>query len=597
MGRPVNPDSQYTVKPHLVGGHLYASTQPWTVNPSTGRKVYRHRHWGTVIDKVFYPNARFLSLSREERERLIFPPDWRLDTRECAVAPGRRRRSVCTCEAQNRLYGHIWLLEQVAEKTGIRDDLVRVFDGDRRKADIVLTLAMFPYLTKFTFNRLERWQRTDRSPCDIPLTPSFITTFTQSITERHRQELLSLRASRMDRGELCAVDSTSRSAWGDTLADIRWGKNKDRLPLPQTTEVVVYTLSRHMPVYYRTFPGNMNDARSLQVILADMEHAGFADPVYVTDRGYESLRNLEEMILGGRKAVMCVRTCLRMVSGVISGLGDFSARPEGMEIDPETRLYMARFPLEYKVMDDAGNTREADRLRLNLYFDPVRRGAELVGLDIAVKEQREELDRMMRRGERIADLREAREEFRFFRLEVEQETRRLTGYGLDTARVEAAKRLSGFFALLTLGLDWDAKTTLSHYGLRDEQEKYFQQMKDQMVADRQRNWSEEGKTGRLLVLFVSLVLSSHVRHVWKSTGLKGKFSSSLEVLDEMRPIRCIEHPGKPPVITPFIGRQIDICQAFGFEPPRGCERAYKSRKVTEGKKVGRQRENTPQKNL
>lgn len=32
-------------------------------------------------------------------------------------------------------------------------------------------------------------------------------------------------------------------------------------------EVVVYTLSRHMPVYYRTFPGNVNDARSLRIIM------------------------------------------------------------------------------------------------------------------------------------------------------------------------------------------------------------------------------------------------------------------------------------------------------------------------------------------
>jgi len=60
-------------------------------------------------------------------------------------------------------------------------------------------------------------------------------------------------------------------------------------------------------------------------------------------------------------------------------------------------------------------------------------------------------------------------------------------------------------------------------------------MKDQMAADRQRNWSEDGKTGRLFVLFVSLILSSYVRHVWKSTGLRKKFASSLEILDEYAP--------------------------------------------------------------
>ena len=116
------------------------------------------------------------------------------------------------------------------------------------------------------------------------------------------------------------------------------------------------------------------------------------------------------------------------------------------------------------------------------------------------------------------------------------------------------------------------------YGLRDEQEKHFQQMKSQMVADRQRNWSEEEKTGWLFILFVSLILSSWVRHIWKSTELYDLFSSSLEVLDEMRSIRLIEHTNRAKVITPFVGGQVDICRAFGFSIPEGCEPVYTSRK-------------------
>ena len=46
-------------------------------------------------------------------------------------------------------------------------------------------------------------------------------------------------------------------------------------------------------------------------------------------------------------------------------------------------------------------------------------------------------------------------------------------------------------------------------------------MKSQLGFDRQRNWSEEGKTGRLLILF------------------------------------------------PFVGAQIDIANAFGFKIPDG----------------------------
>ena len=123
-----------------------------------------------------------------------------------------------------------------------------------------------------------------------------------------------------------------------------------------------------------------------------------------------------------------------------------------------------------------------------------------------------------------------------------------------------------------------------HYGLRDEQEKYFQQMKDQMAADRQRTWSEEGKTGRLFILFVSLMISSHVRHIWKTTDLHEKFSSSLDILDEMRSIRCVEHAHRAVRITPFVGKQLDICKAFGFEVPKNCAPNYVSTKIEKGKR-------------
>ena len=128
--------------------------------------------------------------------------------------------------------------------------------------------------------------------------------------------------------------------------------------------------------------------------------------------------------------------------------------------------------------------------------------------------------------------------------------------------------------------------TFEHYALRDEQEKYFHQMKGQMGFDKQQNWSEEGKQGRLLILFVALILSSYTKHIWKSTKLKKFFDSSLAVIDEMRPIRMIEHTGRTKRIAPFVGDQIDICEAFGFAIPAGCSPDYVSRKK-EPKRRGR----------
>jgi hypothetical protein len=528
-------------------------------------------------DLKFIPGARFLTASPKERSELVFPEGWDMSEAERLTGGQGPGRPAYKGEDANRLYGDVWLLEQVAEATGIRQDLEKVFDGDKRKADDVLTLAMFPYLTGYTYNRVARWQRIAKAPSARELNPPYITLLAQSIGEKERMALLRLRAGRVGRREVLAIDSTSRSAYGKSLADVKWGKSKDRLPLEQTLEVVAYTLSGHAPVYYRTFPGNMPDSRSLETVLADLGHAGFSDAVIVTDRGYESLRNLEGCIAKNQAMVMCTKVSQRHVLSAIEALGSVSGRPEGMGVDAGTRLYFCQVPVSYEVRGKGGGARQAAGLRLNLYFDAARRGEELVQLDIDVDAQRSALEEARRAGGAVGDAASLKRSCRYFKIGFKQGGSAVDTYVLDEKKIERAKRTSGFFAITTLGLDLSAMEAYGIYRLRDEQEKYFQQMKGQMAANRQRNWSEDGKTGRLFILFVSMVLGCHVRHVWESTALSKHFSSSLEVLDEMRSIRCIEQKGKARHVTPFVGDQVRIAEAFGFEVPKGCSPEYVSK--------------------
>jgi len=578
MARPVDPNTQYRVKLHVINGYTYASTQPCYSDPITGKKKYHHVHWGTVDENLrFTPGTPYFLASPEERARLIFPEGW--DMGEADKLTGLRKpgRPEYSGDDQNRLYGDIWLLEQVATKTGIKKDLESVFNGNREIVDDILTLAMFPYITKFTYNRVARWQKVTRSPSSRELTPKAITLLTQSITEQHRMDLLRHRAARLGKDELCAVDSTSRSAYGGSLADIHWGKNKEGLSLEQTTEVVVYTLSSHMPVYYRTFPGNIPDSRSLDVILTDLEHAGFKKLVLVTDRGYDTMRNLEKYILRGQPMVMCAKTGQRDVAKAIRELGEFGARPDGMAVDPDAKIYHIQYEIDYTVESIGPSVKPSDRLKLNLYFDPVRRSLELMELDIALSAQGSALRELLESKTALADAATAKHDYRYYTISYDPATMVVKSYELNEKKVAKARMFSGFFSIMTHSVDFDAMETFRTYGLRDEQEKYFQQMKDQMVSDRQRNWSEEGKIGWLFILFVSLILSSYVRHIWKSTALYELFSSSLEILDEMRPIRMIEHTNRAKMITPFVGTQINICEVFGFVMPEGCAPVYTSR--------------------
>lgn len=424
-----------------------------------------------------------------------------------------------------------------------------------------------------------------KAPSDRDLTPTYITRLTQSITEKHRMDLLRLRALRLGKDVLCAVDSSTRSSYGSTLSDIHWGKNKEELPLENTVEVVVYSLADHMPVYYRTFPGNFPDSRSLETILTDLDHAGFNNLILITDRGYESIQNLEKYILKGKQMIMCAKTDQSMILKKIKSFGSFDGSPATMMIDPETQLYCIQYEEEYEVKSIGSSSKKAE-LKLNIYLDSVRRSEELRNIDSAIACQKKELDKMIAEHAVLDDDATIKRKYRFFNISYNDGNRVIKAYSLDEKKIAKAKLLAGFFAITTLGVDGGAMDIFKAYRLRDEQEKYFQQMKTQMVCDRQRNWSEEGKTGRLFILYISMILSSYLRHIWKTTELHELFSSSLEILDEMRPIRCIEHTNKAKFITPFVGKQVDICRTFGFEIPKGCEPTYVSRQKF-GHKRGR----------
>jgi hypothetical protein len=590
MARKADPDSQYRVSIHLNNGYRYASTQPYQIDPDTGKKSYHHIHWGRVDENnKFIPGKNYLVAPIAERSKLIFPEDWNLSEVKKLSGAREKGRPAIESQNENRLYGDIWLLEQIADKTDIRKDLLKVFCGNEETVNAIMTLAFFLFSGKGTYNQLAAWQRIARVPYERELTSPYITKLTQSITENDRISLLKLRAARLGAEELCAVDSTSRSAWGDGLADIHYGKNKDKLPLPQTMEVVVYTLDGHMPVYYRTLPGNTPDSRSLETILQDLKAAGFKDVVLITDRGYESIRNLEMYIDKKQRMIMGTKTSQTYVRKQIDAFGDFGHHPDGMEIDPEERIYFKQYDLEYQIEGKRDNIKQADRLKLNLYFDPVRRGHELIDLDIAVRSQQSALEEIKIHKVPLDDDKTIKRVYRYYQLTYDEETRILKSYVLDEKKVANARREAGFFANTSHGLDIDAMTAQRHYKLRDEQEKYFAMMKGILGADRQRTSSELGKEGRLFVLFVAQVIGCYLAHIRK-TKLKSQFSSIQDILNEMRPIRYVEHPGTKPFITPFIGKQVDICEAFEIEIPNGCAPEYVVRKTNKGKR-GRPRKN------
>ena len=623
MARPVNPNSGYIVSTHKTGKYVYASTQPVNKDKSSlGKKSYKYVHWGRVDKNLrFYPGKNYLYASPEEKAKLVFPDNWDMSMVDIIgkQAPAPRTDAVVDIEDgsitrnKNRFYGSTWLLERFAEETGLIEDLLEAFDEDQAIVDDILTIAMYLFLTNYNLNRLSAWQDLEKYPSQHYITPPMATMLEQSITENHRIKLLKGRAARLGGDEIISVDSTTKTSFEGKLIDIMWGKNKEGLKLPVTMEVVAYSVTSHMPVYYRTFPGNFPDARSVEIICADMKEAGFVNFIMVTDRAYSSSRNLEMFIRMNQKSIMCQKVNTGLSLRQIKEIGSFDFVPRGFVYSRELDMYCKQYALNYTIKLEDGQRVKADRMRINLYFDPVYKSRVLKNLDIDLMESDALFEELISKKE-VIGLKEDVEAFEkehdvydfswsLRKVPFDPERHKddpprrgpkrkyddvyvLKAYERNIRRFKDKKVTAGFRSILTLGVDMDPESVMYHYGLRSEQEQDFEQWKSLMQCDRERNSSEAGKTGATFIQFVAKTLSAQLRYKWRSSEkLREEFSSSLAIIDEMRNIRCVEYADQQKMImTPFVGKQITVCEEMGIPVPKECDKQYKSLKVQRKKK-------------
>ena len=165
MARPISDETAHKVTLHINNGYRYATLRPRVTNEATGKRMNKSIHLGTVTESLkFIPGKAYLYMPPAERKQLVFPQGWDLSELDTLPSTRKAGRPTYNGDAQNRLYGDVWLMERVAEQTKIREDLEKVFEGNKEKVDDIMTLAMFPYISSYSYSRLARWQRYTKTP-------------------------------------------------------------------------------------------------------------------------------------------------------------------------------------------------------------------------------------------------------------------------------------------------------------------------------------------------------------------------------------------------------------------------------------------------
>lgn len=574
-GRPVDAMTRYRMFAHKVGGHVYAATRHSVVDEKSGKKKQKCMHWGKIDDEnVFHPNKSFEYLTPDEQRKFIFPDSWKMDQLSKLSSMRGPGRASYDGSTRIRFYGDIWLMEQIARKRKVYQNLVTAFDGNEEIVADILSVAMYLYLVKLPLSHMQAWQELGRFPAQRTLSPKSVTILSQSITQENIDCFFRLRRKQIPKNDLCAVDSTTRRSYGNCLARVTWGESKEGGKHLQTAEVIVYSLMQHEPIMYFTFPGNMSDKRVIPMILKELHGAGFKNIILITDRGYDCPRTLDACIARRQKLITAANLRNRIILREVRNL-DTSGLPWDMEWIPDKNIYAKQLNCEKTVTARNNRSVTSDRLRLNLYFDPARRAEELLVFQRELYKQELDLTRLKENKNPLADGKLRK--FNYFKVKRDPNTNVVLSYEADQKRISKNVNTFGFFVIVTHALDLSAAEALTSYGLRDEQEKYFAKLKGQIDGDTQRSWSELSAVGRRFIEFISLILVCHMSHVWSTSAeLRKEFPYVFAMAEEMKRIQCIERSGQAMFIEPFLRKQALICQVFGVPVPKECSPIYES---------------------
>ena len=289
----------------------------------------------------------------------------------------------------------------------------------------------------------------------------------------------------------------------------------------------------------------------------------------------------------GQKIISSAKVSQGEVLKLIKSLDMSRGFPKGMSVAPKEKLYYMQRDAGYAVSGNGDNVIGAKKYKLNLYFNPFKRADDQISIEQAAGEQSRLMDEIIASKKPVVDMDDIVKQHNLLNITFKKNGS-VASYTVNEQKKDTMLQTAGFFASKTVGVDFTPLEAMDNYGMRDEQEKCFGLQKGPLGQDRLRTWSEAAKHGRMFVCFIGLILASYVRSVHKQNEyLRTKFASIEDILAEMRSIRCIEHEGRLKFITPFVGAQVDICKAFGFDIPDGCAPTYTSRKKSLKPRRGR----------
>jgi len=284
-----------------------------------------------------------------------------------------------------------------------------------------------------------------------------------------------------------------------------------------------------LPIYFKLFPGSINDVVSLKNLVAEVKAFGIAKSLFILDRRFYSENNIKEMSREKIDFIIPLPFSFNIGKGLVSEKNADIENPANAKRFEGDIFYVLECNVQIGGVNAYGYVlfnKKREGLETNSFYN------RLIDIEIAFngKDFRNP----------IGQFKQTAGNFElYFECIIECKTIHLRRR--INAISQAANRFGKTILLSATKRSWDE--VLSLYRERDEVEKKFDDLKNELEAMPLRVQKIETIQGLLFIFFISLILRAILLRIARDAQLLDKKSIE-EILMELGKLRAVKDGGK-----------------------------------------------------
>lgn len=453
-------------------------------------------------------------------------------------------------EISSKSIGDIFLLKNIANKIGLTDILKKTFSTDFLE---ILNLSFYN-ICNATAGYLYNYWHDEHDISGRSLYSEDISALYNKIgdMETSCNNFMSDWSKSLNSDNSVYYDITSISSYGRNNSFLEWGYNRDGENLEQINIGSVHCRRKSLPMFYRLFPGSINDVTTLQNSIKYFNAFDLKKSLLTMDRGFFSKDNLISLHNNNLRFIQSMPLWLKNSKKLIRDNKDKLLSSKSAFDYNEEILYHQSDIIVY---DDT-------KFKAHIYFDEKLHTEQKHNFlkelfTIEKKHQNIKFNSQKSYDDYLED-NIAKKYHNYFTYD--KKTKYITQ---NTKSIEDHIDLFGHFIIITNDHKLSEKEILSHYRNKDIVEKGFHGLKTSLDGDRIRVHSDSAMKGKLFIKFISMILYCYLIKHMRETKLNKSYSTK-EILFILKKLK-LHKVGNEQFLSETTKKQKNIFEKFNIK--------------------------------